>query len=217
MGPMRSAPNPACQLPLDTITELLKQKLSSVMQNIIESGDLLLEAKNLLGHGKFCLWLRENFKMSPKSANRFMSVALMVRQRQLQRDAVEQIMSLDLKSLYELSSRSTPVPVQEQIFSDIKAGKLVSYTYIKTLKKQFNSHHATGSASDTDITALLPDLGVFVQGIDKYIQIKLVGVPQLERRSRTELLLFADKLRQAGDQLERILTDINDITAVKSE
>lgn len=190
------------KLPLETITVLLKEKLSLALQDLVEAGYLLQEAKQLLGHGNFCLWLKNNFKMSLKSANRFMSVASMVQRHNLEHQMVGQLMSLDLKGLYELAAKSTPKEVQEQVFQAISDGRQVNYPYIRFLK---NRQKSPATQADDSMNTLANDLKNFSLSFQEcipYLQENPMGIGTL---SRQELLVYADKLKQTYTVIEEIL------------
>lgn len=191
---------------LDSITALLKQNLSQALQNIVESGALLLEAKKLLKHGHFGRWLAENFNMSSKTAHRFMSVASMVQKRQLRNDALSQLISLDLKSLYELSSKSTSEGVQDQIFKDMQASHLITYEYIRFLKTQNQLSHKPKPES---ITHLAKDLRTFSTFFEHHLPLMQKPIYNLEEQSRQELLMYTEKLKQTYKVLEDILASVN--------
>lgn len=63
----------------ETTVETLTNKILSLKEktehNFIEMGRLLIKVKEILGHGKFLTWLKNNIEMSTRTAHRFMSVA----------------------------------------------------------------------------------------------------------------------------------------------
>ena len=57
------------------ITEQIKTHLDRITTDIIEVGNLLIEAKKQVEHGDWQLWLDHNFKLSYRTAAKFMSCA----------------------------------------------------------------------------------------------------------------------------------------------
>ena len=57
------------------ITEQIKTHLQRISTDIIEVGNLLIEAKKQVEHGDWQLWLDHNFKLSYRTAAKFMSCA----------------------------------------------------------------------------------------------------------------------------------------------
>lgn len=65
-------------LPQKSLAELkveIKFHLGQMAGHAIEIGNLLIQAKEQVGHGNFGKWLEDNFNLTQQSANRFMRVA----------------------------------------------------------------------------------------------------------------------------------------------
>ena len=52
----------------------VEEAVSTVLQHAIKAGELLVEAKNGVGHGQWGAWLRENFEGSERAAQAYMRV-----------------------------------------------------------------------------------------------------------------------------------------------
>lgn len=85
--------------------------LKRTTEHIIQIGQNLLSIKASLGHGYFALWLRAEFALSERQAQRFMLVA------ERFGDKTDKMSLLPLSVLYELASPSTSEFVIEQVES----------------------------------------------------------------------------------------------------
>lgn len=65
----------AVSVPLEQITLEVKFYLNQTAQNIIEVGKRLTQAKAMLPHGEFGKWLDSNFKLTVRTAQKFMQVS----------------------------------------------------------------------------------------------------------------------------------------------
>ncbi|MEZ0369174.1 MAG: DUF3102 domain-containing protein [Candidatus Sericytochromatia bacterium] len=119
---------------IEPLTLKLKEILARASISLVEAGFLLLKAKEILGYGHFRSWLGQNFSLSAKTANRFMSVAQMVQQLQLDDQMVSRMLSLNMKTLYELAAKSTPKEIKTQVFSELQAGHDVSLAQVRRMK-----------------------------------------------------------------------------------
>jgi hypothetical protein len=54
--------------------------LRTNVDRAIKVGELLIQAKEAVGHGRFCRWCRENFNVSSSMLQKYMRLALYVRQ-----------------------------------------------------------------------------------------------------------------------------------------
>lgn len=194
---------------IQSITLKLRQKLSEASHNLVESGDLLLRAKKLLGHGNFQPWLRENFSMSIKTANRFMSVAKMVQRLELKQDTVSDLLSLDLNTLYEIAAKSTPESVQRQIFAELELKNPVNYELVRLMKKQEPHQPVMNELEFKQFTRMLKQ---FSNWFDHH-QIQLQApVKDVHGELRSQLESYARKLKAASTLVEDMLAQASAIT-----
>jgi hypothetical protein len=109
--------------------ELLADRIRSAHRNavaaIIEIGYALLEAKRLLGHGKFLPWLAAEFTWSGSTANRFMAVANCFGGKSVT------VKDLGLASIYALAAKSTPPAIRNEVVQRLEAGQLVDRDYVR--------------------------------------------------------------------------------------
>ncbi len=68
-------PNDLSTVDINTLTAEILILRQQTVQNIIEIGNRLIKAKELLPHGEWGRWLEETVDFSQKTANRFMQVA----------------------------------------------------------------------------------------------------------------------------------------------
>ncbi|MEZ0375507.1 MAG: DUF3102 domain-containing protein, partial [Candidatus Sericytochromatia bacterium] len=205
---------------LDTITRKLHEKLAETAQNLVESGNLLLQAKEIIGHGNFKPWLRENFRMSFKTANRFMSVAKMVQHLQLKSSAMSDMLSLDLKTLYEVAAKSTSEDVQRQIFHELKQQHPVSYELVRLMKKQEQEPQSKSLKQQEldrftrmlrQFNAWFEHLTAWIEQHQDWLELPLNEMPD---EIRLQLESNVKKLKVATDLVEDMLAKINAISVV---
>ena|GEM_PF-3394420 len=69
------APLPITQTELDRYEIAIKARASMMTESIIDIGNMLLDVKERLEHGRFSEWLAERVKFSQSTANNFMRIA----------------------------------------------------------------------------------------------------------------------------------------------
>jgi hypothetical protein len=95
------------------------------IDNVIEIGRLLAEAKAIAGHGEFGPWLDREFRWTERTAQNFMRVY------ELSKTKCVSDLNLPLAGLYLLAAPSTPEKVRDEVIESAEAGKPVSVTEIK--------------------------------------------------------------------------------------
>lgn len=120
---------------LAELAQTLRQHLIHSPREILIAGQMLLQAKDQLGHGHFIPWLKENLQISTKTANRLMSVAIMVKQLELTDSQQAQLNQLDLSVQYELAAKSTPLAVQKRAIEALNKGQL-NHSQLQAWKQQ---------------------------------------------------------------------------------
>ncbi|MDJ0572082.1 MAG: DUF3102 domain-containing protein [Pleurocapsa sp. MO_192.B19] len=98
-------------------------------QDIIEIGQRLIEVKKCLGHGRYRRWIEAEFDWGKSTANSFENVA----------KQFADVQNLDVfapSALYELAAPSTPQAAREEAIALAKAGKRISYTVSKQIKRK---------------------------------------------------------------------------------
>jgi hypothetical protein len=138
----------------------IRFRISRTVQDVIEIGRELIAVKNRLGHGNFLPWIDREFKMTDKSAERFMSVAEQFG------DKFDSVSNLTLTALYELSATSTPDEVRTEVAERVAAGDSVTAAKVKALKDEIKERNKSlkklqtqKTAADTENRILKRDLG----------------------------------------------------------
>lgn len=96
----------AVALPLAEIAARIRHALHN---NVIEIGDLLLQAKAQLDHGQFQTWAESELGIRPRSAQNYMNAAAFVK------DKSETVALLPPAILYKISAPSAPKEIVEKV------------------------------------------------------------------------------------------------------
>ncbi len=188
---------------LGTITRQFTQLHTEGRPHPLEAGRMLLQAKQLLGHGNFLTWLAQHFRLSAKSANRLMSVALLFQRLSPEPDAEALFMQLDNSALYELAAKSTPEEIQYYVLSLLRAGEAVTYSDIRLLKGQPQIRHLRDRAVVMRFMGLLEAFKIW---FEKHHSELKTSFAELDEQARHELIHYADNLRTATKLLDTLLT-----------
>jgi Protein of unknown function (DUF3102) len=90
---------------LDRIVTQLRTALRHETKNIIEAGELLKKARDLIEHGEWLPWLAENFDLSERTAHRYIVSFMYVdEQREAKSDTVSDFTNLAPSVLYALAA-----------------------------------------------------------------------------------------------------------------
>lgn len=90
---------------------------ASAARSFVEVGRTLTRIKGQLGHGQFTEWVRCEFGLNPRTAQNYMSVSAW-----LDEAKYEAVSHLKQRTLYALSSPSTPSAVREAVLREIGEG-----------------------------------------------------------------------------------------------
>jgi hypothetical protein len=87
---------------LEELVPLIHEKLKAETSNIVEIGNLLLEARSdpELGHGRWLAWLNENFAMSVRTAENYMGAATYAKEHRLK---IATVANMSARLLYALA------------------------------------------------------------------------------------------------------------------
>lgn len=122
-------------LELTSNEELLIQHAEAIrvlgrraVQDVIEIGRRLTEAKEVAGHGNWLPWLDREFGWTDKTAENFINVHKLS-------GKFETVSNLDLpmRALYLLAAPNTPVDVREQVLALTESGEQLSLEQIKQM------------------------------------------------------------------------------------
>lgn len=97
------------------VASILKQQ-TSAQKSLIQVGRELTSVKALLKHGQFLDWIRCEFGMEPRTAQRYMGVAERLGDNE---DLLSQIPA---RVQYALAAPSTPVSFVQKIIADLEQG-----------------------------------------------------------------------------------------------
>ena len=112
-----------------------RQDLNQAASDI---GRDLLKVKVNLNHGQFVAWLRGEFDLSVRTAQRYMAAAQLVAKS-------ETVSRLKPSVLYQLSAPSTPPAVQDEILRRVAAGEEISIADIVAAHKELQASEAKKS------------------------------------------------------------------------
>jgi hypothetical protein len=111
---------------LDEHAEAIRAAGKRTIENILEIGRRLAEAKKLLGYGNWLPWLEREFGWSEDTAERL--IALHALRRQIPHVAE---LSIPISGLYLLASPSTPPAALEAVVAKAEAGERVTVAETK--------------------------------------------------------------------------------------
>jgi hypothetical protein len=102
--------------------EVIRAAGRATIENVLEIGQHLTEAKKLCGYGNWSAWLDEEFGWSDDTALNFMRVYDLSNKGRNFRD-----LSLPVSSLYLLAQPTTPEAARQEVFNRAESGEPVSY------------------------------------------------------------------------------------------
>lgn len=95
-------------LTLPQITDRIRHVMHN---NIIEIGNLLMQAKSMLPHGEFQDWAERDLNIKPRSAQNYMRAAQFVQ------DKYETVAHLPPAILYKLAAPNAPAEIVQKVVS----------------------------------------------------------------------------------------------------
>ena len=98
-----------------------------IIGDVIEIGRRLTEVQEIVGHGKWSLWLEQEFGWTDRTARNFISVF------ELSKSKSENFsdLSLPVSSIYLLAAPSTPDSARAEIFERSKSGEVISVQTVR--------------------------------------------------------------------------------------
>jgi hypothetical protein len=105
---------------LRATAERIRQSYQRQCAEIVATGLELLDAKGKLRYGQFSRWLAAEFSWSHKTAQNYMNVALVFRNR------MEALTIVPLQSLYRLAAPTTSEEVREELLTRAQAGEKIT-------------------------------------------------------------------------------------------
>ena len=136
----------------DEVHRLTKSLKGAVGRNfavIVEIGDSLWKAKELVGHGNFLPWLQAEFRWSERTARNYMTIAAHFQGK------TANFADIDLTTASKLIA--APAEVRDEIFKRAKAGEAVSKAEVRaTLRKGRCADRQTRSSGLQSAHACVP-------------------------------------------------------------
>ena len=129
-----------------------------MLSDVLELGEIFLEARSLIAHGHWLRWLENELGLSEDMARRFMDVSEMSKFRNL-RDLGQQI---PLSALYALARPSTSEETRDAVLALCEAGETVSLadvqvTIAEAKKLGFRPPYTQAQASLRRSNRAVPD------------------------------------------------------------
>ena len=115
-----------------TLTAVEENTLNSIRDRIrdrtkkyyIDTGRDLINAKAILGHGKFVSWVKSNFDFSNATTHNFMNAAKLV-------DKIPTVGNLPQTAVMALAAPNVPEKVTAEVVADLEAGTVLSTKDVK--------------------------------------------------------------------------------------
>ncbi len=107
--PVPLAAVPAAKNDLKQLAASIRKRLRTTSRDAIQIGNDLLKAKGMLVHGRFLPWIKENFGMSERTAERYVALATRLGSKS------DTLSDLPLAILHTLAASSTPDAVIENV------------------------------------------------------------------------------------------------------
>jgi DNA repair exonuclease SbcCD ATPase subunit len=194
-------------------TESIRVRLKRTAEDIIATGQDLIDVKKDLGHGLFQDWLKSEFDMSYPTANNFMNAAERFGDKTLN------FRDLSVSVLYLLAAPSTPDTVIERVQSgeipptleDIRKAKAeLRQAKIAEAKAQADFQAAQQRLLNLQETSQsqIDDLTKQINDLEE--EIKTITTPEIEIREIEKEVVpqsISLKLEKLQKQLEQLKTE----------
>lgn len=181
----------AISLSLPEIADRIRHALHN---NVIEIGDLLLQAKAQLDHGQFQTWAESELGIRPRSAQNYMNAAAFVK------DKSETVALLPPAILYKISAPSAPKEIVEKVVN----AETIDVSAIETELADYRDRKRIIKAT-TRKQSRKPSLSSFCQNADRMRE----KAKAAEAARQAELRPLVERLTASGvaEELLRVLDD----------
>src|SRR5262249_25434291 len=105
----------------------IRQLGKRVVEDVVEIGRRLIEAKEIAGHGNWLPWLDREFGWSPSTAENYINLFKLSAKFPTVGN-----LDFDLRALYMLAAPSTPTEAQDEIIKRAEVGEKVTVADVKT-------------------------------------------------------------------------------------
>ena len=150
------------QHPIIILTQQAKMFERQALENIVGFGKVLIQVQDLISHGDFGNWLKEEFSLSHQTAYNFINIA----KRFGEEIEVIKALPISLTALYKLSEPNIPNVIVEHALEKAKSGKRVKVSEIQELKNQLKEKVAENSLFEDEIRELIEEQKDFQTKID---------------------------------------------------
>jgi hypothetical protein len=117
------------QLPL--IADEINERVRGIKAEMYEVGRLLMEAKEMLPHGKFQKWIKDNFDFSYQTAKNFMNVHGACIGRP------ELVETINASVLYQIAAPGFPADLRSCLLEHSMSLKDISHKKIKDILRRY--------------------------------------------------------------------------------
>ncbi|MEH2361772.1 DUF3102 domain-containing protein [Nostoc sp.] len=181
-----------------TLAEDTRRRLKRSAMDIYYIGLNLLEAQNIIEHGQFLPWLRQEFGMSKTSAYEFIHVA----------EAFESkfpiignlINSIAPTALYKLAAPSTPEAARDEAINLVKTGEVVDPGVAKNLIKKYKTPK-TVKTKQQKVSSVIGQSNI--DEVDELI-LANTNVSQIEKKTSSSISLSS---RFEQDELQKLIPE----------
>lgn len=115
---------------VDQLATEIKDRIGTARSNFIEIGNRLLEAKKILPHGSFGVWLRDEFNWKESTAQKWMQAAANPK------SVLFTDLGIGQTAAVMLSAPSTPSTVVDEVVEQARAGKRISVETVREAKER---------------------------------------------------------------------------------
>lgn len=195
--------------------------LMSAAQNLIQYGRVLTEAKPLVPHGQFENWVRENFNMSQRSAQNYMSVWA----RFGGNERLQGIQFSNLQKMLSLPEGTEEAFAEENNIADMTAKeveaavKKVRQEADRQIRREREAKEAAEQrAKAAELKQAEPDRGLIAQLAEKDAEIRTAQraaqrAEEMRSSDRAELESLRRDLRETEEMLAENQEEYNRIQA----
>jgi hypothetical protein len=155
------------QLPTDTADTLqthadsIRGRITSIKENALEIGKVLLDIKETLDHGQFTQWISVEFSWGIRTAQNMMNLA----SEWADKNETVSFLELPLGTLYQISGEKTPEPVRAEVRSRAEAGEHVTPADVREIKHAQESSipwSSTLTEYERQLARIEDDLGLLI-------------------------------------------------------
>lgn len=112
-------------------------------------GRELIDVKKLLGHGQWLDWLRDEFRMSERTAQNYMATAEKFRDSKY-----ESLAFLPKQAIYLLASTRVPARVVDEVLAHTDAGERLNVEQVREVVEAYRSKPAGSNCDDLEGASL---------------------------------------------------------------